>query len=82
MARTLTYESIFRAGVAVGVAITDFNEQSKRENAATGANTVSVSQQAHRLAPLSGLFADDPMWAEYLQAIEQIRREDQAEDNS
>ncbi len=82
MAQILTYESVFRAGVAVGVAvITDYHEQSKREDTTT-TNTVSVSRKAHRLAPLSGLFADDPMWPQYLQAIEQIRMEGEAEDNS
>lgn len=78
MARILTYESVFRAGLAVGVAITDFHERSNRENA-TAADTVSVRRPPHRLAPLSGLFADDPMWSEYQQAIQQIRREEGAE---
>lgn len=78
MAQILTYESVFRAGVAIGVAVTDFHQQSKQENA-TAADTVSVSRRAHRLAPLSGLFADDPMWSEYLRAIEEVRREELAE---
>ena len=81
MAQTLTYEYVeygFKAGVAFAVAVTDFHERSKEENA-TASNTVSVSRRAHRLAPLSGLFSDDPMWSEYLQAIEEIRREELAE---
>ena len=78
MAQILTYKSVFNAGVALGIAITDFHTQPRDENV-TAANTVNVSRHAHRLAPLSGLFADDPMWSEYLQAIEQIRREEHAE---
>lgn len=51
----------------------------------TVAGTARASQyrviENHPLAPLSGMFADDPLWPEYLQAITQVRQEDDALEN-
>jgi hypothetical protein len=41
----------------------------------------SVVNEPHPLARVSGLFADDPLWPEYLQAIKQLREEDDALEN-
>lgn len=41
----------------------------------------AVSNEAHPLAAVSELFADDPLWPEYLQAIKQFREEDDALEN-
>jgi hypothetical protein len=63
-------------------------EDSSEEVAQTSrtiAETISVPQsvmyEAHPLASVSGLFADDPLWSEYLEAIKQIREEDDALEN-
>lgn len=46
------------------------------------ANTVNVSQRSsskvHPLASVAGMFADDPLWSEYLNAIKEIRDENEA----
>ncbi|HEY2970891.1 MAG TPA: hypothetical protein VGJ48_00130 [Pyrinomonadaceae bacterium] len=78
MALTRTYETAiytagFGAGLQTGVHIADLANR-------TVSNTVNVERSTHRLAGLAGLFADDPMWSEYLIALRDIRREEDAEE--
>jgi hypothetical protein len=75
VARTLTdNQIIFTAGVSLGFhsAIQSLEERNRQ----TASNTPTVTQNKHRLASLSGLFADDPMWPEYLEALKKIREDD------
>jgi hypothetical protein len=44
--------------------------------ATTGA--VTVSPETHPLAPIAGLFAGEPMWDEYMQAMKEAREEGNA----
>lgn len=75
MAQTLTYD--FRAGVSVGFNLAvNIVADSAEANYTAATNTVSVTRPVHRLAALAGMFADDPMWPEYLEAIRSIRAEE------
>ena len=86
MARTLTFEAVFKTGFALGYSVSKACEADlSRSGSTAAANTVNVSQdssKAHPLAAVSGLFADDPLWPEYLKAIEEIRDEDKALEDS
>ena len=87
MARTLTFDAVFKAGFAIGVGVSMACEtdSSTLRGSTAAANTINVSQQssdAHPLAAVSGLFADDPLWSEYLRAIEEIRAADEALESS
>lgn len=81
MARTLTLDVVFKAGFAVGVGVSNSCAVSASDLGSTAAaNTVNVSQSPHETHPLtavSGLFANDPLWSEYLQAIKEIEEEDE-----
>ena len=86
MAQTHTLQKVFRAGVVLGVHLSRaYQAETHTPNDAAGtavcssANAVNVSQatsiDGHPLASVSGLFADDPLWVEYLQAIKEIGNE-------
>lgn len=74
MAQTLTYD--FRAGMSVGFNLAVNIITDSADNQTAAANTVSVTRPVHRLAALAGMFADDPMWPEYLEAVRSIRAEE------
>ena len=85
MARTRTFDASFQAGFAVGVSVSRAcGVGSPGSGSTAAANTVNVSQQAspeaHPLAAVSGLFAGDPLWPEYLEAVRKIREEDEDAD--
>jgi hypothetical protein len=74
---------VFTAGFTLGYASKAYEADASSFGGSTAAaNTVNVSQQSppstHPLAAVSGLFANDPLWQEYLKAIEEIRNEDEA----
>lgn len=95
MARTLTFDTAFRFGFAVGVgvasrSVSDCHTRATLQDnteavSATSSNTVNMSQHTlhenHPLASVSGMFANDPLWHEYLRAIGEIRQEENALDN-
>ena len=83
MARTRTFDAVFKAGFTLGYVSKAYEADSSNVGGSTvAANTVNVSQQSqpdkHPLASVSGLFANDPLWQEYLKAIDEIRNEDEA----
>lgn len=47
---------------------------------ATATETVSVKYPDHPIAALHGLFDDDPMWQDYLEAIKEIREQEKSLD--
>lgn len=74
-------ELAFRAGFACGLTLSNISDNRAPSERETVANTRTVPQSTtyenHPLASVSGLFADDPLWNEYLQAIREIEEEDE-----
>jgi len=83
LAQTLSYEEQVRAGLHAGVHagvslgvrfVLDMAFSQHQTN--TAADSININQRTHKLAPIAGMFADDPMWAEYLEVIKEIQQEE------
>lgn len=68
MARILTYEGVFRAGMTVGATLVARTIDHVSQK--TASNTPVVTQERQ-----VGLFADDPTWDSFMQSIEEYRNQ-------
>ncbi len=85
MRQTLIFSGVLDLVAGISISRASTRRSRVESSNTTSASTKRVSQyelyENHPLAPLSGMFAEDPLWPEYLQAIKQIRQEDDALDN-
>jgi hypothetical protein len=75
VARTLTFEAVFKAGFAVGYVSKACEADPISLGTTVVANTVNVSEQSptnsHPFIPVYGRFRDDPTWERFMQNIEE-----------